>query len=312
MAPPPPPSILVLGAGELGQAMLNALVAQSAKLEANIGTAIAVLLRPATIESKDETKRLHVASLKTQGIDIVAGDVVQDSPTHLSSVFRKYHTIINATGMYAPAGTQTKICSAILASGCRRYFPWQFGVDYDVIGSNSSQDLFTEQLKVRGMLLAQVDLKWVIVSTGKFTSFLFEPAFGLVNQNRDTVTAIGSWENSITVTSPADIGRVIAEIALTATDVEGVVYTAGDTVSMQKLADIVERISDKEIKRDLKTLPELREELAAQPANGMAKYRVVFAEGVGVAWDTAKTFNAQRGMRLESAEQWARENLGKA
>lgn len=40
--------------------------------------------------------------------------------------------------------------------------------------------------------------------------------------------------------------------------------------------------------------------------NGIMKYRVVFAEGRGVAWDDRGAFNAKRG----SVEEWARENLG--
>ena len=65
--------------------------------------------------------------------------------------------------MSSPAGTQRKIYEAVLLSAKqesqkgnkgikKRYFPWQFGVDYDVIGKGSSQDLFTEQLAVRDML----------------------------------------------------------------------------------------------------------------------------------------------------------------
>lgn len=101
-----------------------------------------------------------------------------------------------------------KIVKAALAAGVKRYFPWQFGINYNAVGRNSSQDLSDSQLDVRGLLRGQSKTAWVIVSTGMFISFLFEPAFGLVNAERSVVTGIGSWENEITVTSPEDIGRL--------------------------------------------------------------------------------------------------------
>ena len=73
-----------------------------------------------------------------------------------------------------------KIAQAALEGGVRRYFPWQFGVDYDVLGRGSAQDLFDEQLDVRDLLRGQSSTEWVIVSTGMFTNFLFEPSFGVV------------------------------------------------------------------------------------------------------------------------------------
>jgi len=53
----------------------------------------------------------------------------------------------------------------------KRYFPWQFGVDYDVIGRGSAQDLFDKQLDVRHLLRGQSGTEWVVVSTGMFMSF---------------------------------------------------------------------------------------------------------------------------------------------
>ena len=303
-----PPSILVLGAGELGLAILDALTSHPSKGT----TQISVLLRPSTITTTDPTKQQLISHLKTLNVALVPGDVEHDAEAALAATLGRFHTVINATGMALPPGTQSRLCRAALASGCTRYFPWQFGVDYDVIGPNSSQDLFTEQLAIRGLLRAQGRMEWVIVSTGMFTSFLFDAVFGLVDEGRERVMAIGSWENAITVTSPVDIGRVVAEIALAAPEVKGVVYTAGDTVTMARLAEIVEGVMGREVERELKTVEQLKEELARDPENGVRKYRVVFAEGVGVSWPREGTLNVLRGMDVEGAETWARRNLAKA
>ncbi len=272
-----PASILVIAAGELGDAMLRGLTGHPSAST----TRIAVLLRGTTISSNDDIKQKHLSSITDRGVHIVEGDIVQDPPQQLSAIFSNFDTIINCFGFAAPPGTQRKIAEAALESGCRRYFPWQFGVDYDVIGRNSSQDLFTEQLDVRELLRGQERMKWVIVSTGMFTSFIFVPEFGIVNAERDTVTALGSWENRITVTSPSDIGWLTAEIALSHPDVEGVVFTAGDTVSMAQVADVVDKVGGKKVQRVEKNVALLKDELAKEPTDGWRKYRVVFAEGVG-------------------------------
>lgn len=290
------PSILVLGLGELGEAVVRNLAHHPLRQ----GCRIAVYKRTATTDSDD---------LQALGVETVVGDIVNDSEDQLAAAFRPFHTVISCNGMTLPPEVQVKVARVALKSGIKRYFPWQFGVDYDTIGPSSSQNLFTTQLEVRAMLRAQNDVGWVVVSTGMFTSFLFEPAFGIVNEDRTVVTAIGSWENSITVTSPEDIGRLTAEIALACPEIQGIVYTAGDTVSMQRLADIVERTVGRKVDRALKTVPQLKEELAADADNGMRKYRVVFGEGVGVSWDKAATFNVARGIPTETVDGWAQQNL---
>jgi NmrA-like family len=87
-----------------------------------------------------------------------------------SALFKDLHTVIGCTGFVAGRSIQLELARAALDSGVRRYFPWQFGVDYDAIGRGSAQDLFDVQLDVRDLLRSQDRLEWVIVSTsGKDT-----------------------------------------------------------------------------------------------------------------------------------------------
>jgi hypothetical protein len=207
--------------------------------------------------------------------------------------------------MYSPAGTQLKLTQAAIAAHVKRYIPWQFGVDYDVIGRDSSQDLFTEQMDARDLLRGQTETSWIIVSTGMFMSFLFEDFFGVVSADRSTVRALGSWDNTVTVTCVGDIGRMVAEIVLVETDIRHqVVYTAGDTISYDDLAKVVEEIQGKEIKKELWTIDKLMDELSRDPQDGIKKYRVVFAEGRGVSWSSKQTLNKRKAIRLQSVWDW--------
>ncbi|MBB6498807.1 aromatic alcohol reductase [Pedobacter cryoconitis] len=300
-------SILVLGAGELGMPVLRNLAKQALRFS---GTTITVLLRPSTIDSHNADKQRTIAEIKSLGIHILSGDL-SASTTELSTIFKDFHTVISCTGyVTGSGGFQLKLSHAVLNAGVKRYFPWQFGVDYDLIGRGSAQDLFDEQMDVRDLLRSQNQTEWVIVSTGMFTSFLFEPSFGIVNLAENTVHALGSWDTAVTVTTPEDIGRLTAEICFAEPRiVDNVVYTAGDTITYKELADTIDAVSGRKVQRIDWSLPELEDELLKDPDNAIKKYRLAFAGGKGVAWDQSKTFNAQQQIETMDVRQWAQENL---
>ena len=299
-------SILVLGAGELGMAVLRPLAARAAQA----GVAVVVLLRPATITSSDPAKRAEVDELRALGIDLVPGDIVAASQDELAALFARYDEVLSCIGFAAGRGTQLKLARAALQAGIRRYFPWQFGVDYDVLGRGSAQDLFDEQLDVRDLLRGQERTEWVIVSVGMFTSFLFEPAFGVVDFGHGIVHALGGWNNAVTVTTPEDIGMLTTEIVFAEPRIrDEVTHLAGDTISYGELADIVERATGRSVVREVWTVPMLERALADDPGNPIRKYHLVFAKGPGMAWEKTATFNHRHGIATTGAQQWADSNL---
>ena len=299
-------SVLVLGAGELGMAVLRPLAGRAAAA----GVSIAVLLRPETIGTADAAKRADIEELLELGCELVPGDIASASVAELAYRFGRYDTVLSCIGFAAGRGTQLKLAEAALQAKVRRYFPWQFGIDYDVLGRGSPQDLFDEQLDVRDLLRGQDEVEWVIVSNGIFTSFLFEPAFGVVDLAANTVRALGGWNNTVTATTPEDIGRLTTDILFAEPRIANqVIHVAGDTITYGQLADIVGRQLGREIERVLWDVPKLQAELAQDPEDTMKKYRAVFATGPGMAWDMATTFNHRRGIAVTSVEDWVRENL---
>jgi hypothetical protein len=297
-----PSGILVLGAGELGMAVLRPLQARSR--QANIK--VDVLLRPA-VGGAGGTDR---SALEALGASLVVGDVAALPVEELAKIFARYDTVISCIGFAGGSGTQVKLARAALAASVRRYLPWQFGVDYDVLGRGSAQPLFDEQLDVRDLLRGQNRVEWIIVSTGMFTSFLFEPAFRVVDLEGGIVRALGGWDNAVTVTTPDDIGRMTTEILFAQPRIANeVVHLAGDTLTYGALADIVERALRRPIERSVWDVPTLRSELAHDPEDAFKRYRAVFAQGPGMAWDKAATFNGRRGIALTDVEGWLRTHL---
>lgn len=300
-------SILVLGAGELGMSVLRNLAAHAA---ATGGITVSVLLRPKAPDLPDSGKPRDREELQSMGVQFVRGDLVRDSVASLAAVFRGFHTVIGCTGFVTGGGIQRKLAHAVLDAGVKRYVPWQFGVDYDAIGRGSAQDLFDEQMDVRDLLRGQSRTEWIILSTGMFTSFLFEPAFGVVDLPQNTVHALGNWQNAVTVTTPEDIGNLTAEVMFAKPRIANqIVYTAGDTVTYADLAGIVDKVLDRKVERVEWSVPMLKRQLALEPGDALRKYRVVFAEGKGVAWPMNRTFNAERNIPVLGVEGWARQNL---
>ncbi|SHH62763.1 aromatic alcohol reductase [Pollutimonas bauzanensis] len=300
-------SILVLGAGELGMAVLRNLARRTASVS---GVSLSVFLRQSSIDSRDADKQKDIAELRSFGIELVAGDLAIQSEASLAAAFRRFDTVISCTGFVGGAGVQLKITHAVLDAGVKRYIPWQFGVDYDVIGRGSAQSLFDEQLDVRDLLRSQNQTEWVIVSTGMFTSFLFEPSFGVVDLSQNTVHALGSWDNAVTVTTANDIGMLTAEILFAEPRIaDQVVYVAGDTITYRQLADTVNATLGLNVSRVEWSVAQLKRDLAGEPESSLKKYRLVFAEGAGVAWDKERTFNMQHGYAVMDLEGWMRENF---
>lgn len=331
-------SVLVLGAGELGEAIIAALASHPSRPASQ---RISVLLRPTYFGAADtlnEDKVALLARLAAQGVTAVPGEIAAgsaESEAELAAIFRRFHTVVGAAGYGLPAGTQLRLARAALLAAEReeggqggsrlvRYLPWQFGLDYDAVGGGSAQDLFDEQLAVRALLRGQKKqpaagedggLRWTIISTGLFTSYLFRADFGVVDLGARVARGLGGWDTRVTVTTPGDIGRVVAEVVEAPGgkngeegEESGIVYVAGDTLAYDEVADLVDRWAaargEGKFARELWDLEHLHKELQEEPNNVMYKYRAVFARGQGTWWPVEKTLNYERGMHMVGVEEY--------
>lgn len=300
-------NILVLGAGELGMPVLRNLARRAKEID---GARISVLLRASAVESDAPPKQRDIAEIRDAGIEIVVGDLVNSSIDELASIFSRYDTVIGCAGYAAGINTPMKLAKAALQSGIPRYFPWQFGVDFEAIGRGGPQDIFDAQLDVRELLRAQDKTEWVIISTGMFMSYLFEPEFGVVDLKDNAIHALGSLDTAVTLTTPEDIGLLTAEIVFFEPTIRNkIVFLAGDTVTYGEVADKLEAALGRRFSRSEWTVPFLMDELANDPKNMMRKYRAAFALGRGVAWDKAATFNQRHAIPVTDVSAWIGANL---
>lgn len=310
----PPPSILIIGAGELGTAILTALTTHPSYVTTR--PKLALLRRPATLASTDPPTATALAALTARGIALEAGDFTTTPVPELAAVLGRYDVVIQAGGYGSPPGTLLRVAEAAVAGGVKRFFPWQFGVDYEVFGGGEGGvegsghgELFGEMLAVRGLLRGQEGTGWTVVSTGLFMSFLFLRGFGVVDLEGRVVRGLGAWGNKVTVTDVEGIGRAVAEAVFEPEGTENkVVYVAGDTVSYGEVADIVEAGFGGGFKRELWGQGLLKERLEQEPEDLMLKYQNVFGAGFGVSWEMERTLNYRRGLKLTDLRKYVEEN----
>ncbi|MDE4040211.1 MULTISPECIES: aromatic alcohol reductase [Acinetobacter calcoaceticus/baumannii complex] len=300
-------NILVLGAGELGLPVLHSLALRARDED---GAKISVLLRASAIKSTEPDKRKLITEIRNLGIEIIEGDLVNSSIDELAEIFAQYDTVIGCAGYAAGIDTPIKLARAALQARIPRYFPWQFGADFDEIGRGSPQDIFDAQIDVRELLRSQHETEWVIISTGIFMSYLFEPDFGVVDLQNDTVHALGSVDNTMTLTTPDDIGILTAEIVFFKPRIcNEIVYIAGDTVTYSDVADKLQAALGRPFRRLEWSEQYLMDKLERDPNDMMNKYRAVFAQGRGVAWDKGRTFNHKHAIPVTDVSSWINTNL---
>ncbi|KAL9620170.1 MAG: hypothetical protein Q9160_005285 [Pyrenula sp. 1 TL-2023] len=300
-------NILVLGFGSLGLPVLTHLANHPS--------------RPASTTLTVTTSRPLPSHLTQFGIKTLSLPLTPSTTTaDLVDAFRSYNTVISCNGMSLAPGTQLKLAEAVLQAGVKRYIPWQFGLDYDEIGRGSAMTLFDEQLDVRDLLRGQTGTEWVIVSTGVFVGFLFQGPWNVVLREEDeaqkakyVVRALGSWENKVTVTNEDGIGKCVAAVVLGKGSWEEVknqaIKIAGDCVSYEQVADVIDNVTGENVKREILSVDFLKMEVHQDKNDILKRYRVVFAEGKGVAWPVEETFSYRKGLKLTNVKEWAAKNM---
>ncbi|KAF2626202.1 NAD(P)-binding protein [Macroventuria anomochaeta] len=302
-----PTQIFLLGAGELGTSFLPH-ISSLPNIQITVG-----------VRSPD-----RYAHLRSSHIHLITIDLTSPSPA-LVEILSRYDVVISATGFTSTPSSLTKLASEVLSAGKQRkqngqgrlwFFPWQWGVDYDVtLSCHSFMPLFGEQKRVRELLRSEAsfsNVKWTVVSTGIFMSFLFEPFWGVVDRSSQveggevTVRCLKDWEHGVTVTDVDDIGRVVGRILAGDVDAENrVLYVAGDSIRYADLTKIVEKVVGREVVREAWSVEHLQEELRKDPEDRIKKYRLVFA-GDGVWWEKERTANHVLGVEMMDVGTYAK------
>jgi len=147
-------------------------------------------------------------------------------------------------------------------------------------------------------------------------SLLFSPYWGVVEpveregEKKIVVRALKGWDHKITATAVEDMGAVVAKIVAGQVDAKDkVVYTRGETVTYAQFADIIGRVTGKDVVRELWSVEDLKGQ-AEKSGDGVTveRYRLMFA-GEGVSWEDDVTVNHKYGIPATDIETWGRKHF---
>lgn len=111
--------VLVLGAGQLGAAVLDFLIPAVTRRNGSVS----VIVSPGSLDQQGNLLADDHQRLADSGATFMAVDVAASTIESLKPHFAGFDTVINCMGFIAGAGTQIKITRAVLEAGVRRYFP---------------------------------------------------------------------------------------------------------------------------------------------------------------------------------------------
>lgn len=300
------PPILVIGASELGVAMVKALLNHPAVYD------VSVLIRPPTI-AQDASGSKLVSALRALNIRLVPGDFESDSEDSLKETLSRFHTVIGCSEISPGVpGLQARVVRLILDAKVARYIPWQFGVDYDVLSQGPLREIVEEQVQVRTLLRSQNHTSWIIVSSGIFMSDLMNhEGLGLMISRNNKFRALGSWDTHITTTDMWDVASITALILMERPEVKNeVCLIAGDTLSYSQIVSAYETVYRHcKIEKEIWSREYLQDRLVAKPGNELRRQRCIYASNVGIAWSKADSWIGQRGIHVKTLRQYFEQRL---
>jgi len=187
-------------------------------------------------------------ALAAQGAELHQVSESAPGPS-LEKALQGVDVVVNVLGA-ASAEFKDALFDAALKEGAKVYFPSEFGVDHranDFPGYDHPDWIHKAEHARSARERGKGAIKVVAVYTGLFLETAIGPWFGFDTES-DTYTCVGSPTQPFTVTSKADIGRALAELALVALSpvsserVPDDVRIAGATVSFADVRDTVQRV----------------------------------------------------------------------
>lgn len=191
-----PSNILVLGAtGVIGQFIIANII--SAKADFN---RIAIFTSQSTLENKVA----EIQALKNSGVEIIVGDVNNDSDILVA--FKGFDTVICAVGRNLIAKQIDIIQLAEDSSDIKWFFPSEFGTDIEYWPHSKDELPHQQKLKVRTYIKEHVTrLAYTYVVTGPypelFISSFSDPKGGSFDVKNRKATIIGTGMEKVGFTT---------------------------------------------------------------------------------------------------------------
>ena len=275
--------VLVIGSGTAGTSILNALALRSDHFHASL------LVRPESVEKNSE----KLAHFKSAGVQVVQGSL-SASLEDLTALLTGFDVVISCITHERYQTNQVKLVQAAKAAGVKRYFPTAFGIDERGVGSPSAFSPILDMKVKNFAAIAEVGIPYTIVSCGLWSEWLLTRLLGIDYVGK-VITAIDTFDSRISTTTTKDLGEIVCEILLdSSTTDQPHLNIASDTVTLEEVAQAVEKATGSTFERRLATMEEMdkRRAAAAFPKfDAQAALLTLIHNQRGIWWPKERTWN---------------------
>lgn len=227
-------SVLLVGAtGMFGSRVAHHLLGQP---EAHVR----LLVRDAT------AKRAQLEPFLSRGAEIIEGDLTDQGA--LDRATQGIDVIVSAVqgGPEVIIDSQVALAEAGKRNGVRRILPSDYALD--IFEATPGEHMMFDLRRTADEQIAAIGLEQVNVLQGAFMD-LFLPGRGTIDLGAGTVTFWGDGTQPIEATTVEDTARMTARVALDQNVASGKFAFAGDLISFQGAAEVIEAQTGRTLER---------------------------------------------------------------
>ena len=229
-------TVLLVGAtGMFGSRVAHYLLEQP-------DTQLRLLVRnPESSAKQDELK-----PLLDRGVEVIDGDLADQEA--LDRATQGVDVIVSAVqgGPDVMIDGQVALAEAGKRNGVRRILPSDYALD--LFEATPGEHMAFDLRRTADEKIAATGLEQINVLQGAFMN-LFLPGMGAINLDAGTVTFWGDGTQPIEATTVEDTARMTARVALDSSVKSGKFAFAGDRISFQGAADVIEAQTGVTLKR---------------------------------------------------------------
>ncbi|KAK4550489.1 hypothetical protein LTR36_000068 [Oleoguttula mirabilis] len=207
-------NILIFGAtGLIGQHITTAILDK----KEHFGR-IAIFTSENTLSTKSE----EIDHLKSQGVEIIAGDLT--SADAVKEAYTGFDTAVSCLGRPVIHHQLKLIELAEQHPDIKRFFPSEYGTDIDYSPASAEEKPHQQKLKVRALLKTVKALQYTYVVTGPYGDadrglYLSarpseDEAVGTFDVKRKRAVLLGDGEGRVSLTTMRDVGKLVAAALL--------------------------------------------------------------------------------------------------
>ncbi|KAJ5947300.1 hypothetical protein N7466_000315 [Penicillium verhagenii] len=210
-----PKNLLLFGAtGTIGSFILESILTARSQFDR-----VAIFTSPRTAE----TKAAYLEKLKAQNIEVIVGDVEDESA--VKAAYNGIDTVISALGRTALAQQIPLIRLAAASPSVKLFLPSEYGTDIAYSPASATEKPHQQKLKVRAVLEKEVSrdqLDYAYVVTGPFAEMYLhfspgqEGAGGWDVKARKAVLLGEKGEERVSLTTMKDVGTLVLSTLLNA------------------------------------------------------------------------------------------------